>query len=71
MKEKINELDIIALLHDHPEKGLVAGNVGTVVEILATGVYEVEFSDDEGCTYAMAVLKEKEVMILHYSQVAA
>ena len=71
MKEKIKELDVVALIRDYPEKGLVAGQVGTVVELLAPDVFEVEFSDDQGRTYATAALKEKELILLHYSPVAA
>ena len=71
MKEPIKDLDVVALLRDHTEKGLVAGQVGTVVEVLATDVFEVEFSDDQGRTYATAALKQNELIILHYSPVAA
>lgn len=45
-------LTTVALLDDLPEKGLRRGQVGTVVEVLSPGVYEVEFSDDEGRAYA-------------------
>jgi hypothetical protein len=41
----IQLLSVVALLEDMPEKGLLRGQVGTVVEILAPGVFEVEFSD--------------------------
>ena len=34
-------------------EGLVRGQVGTVAENWAPGVYEIEFSDDNGKTYAM------------------
>lgn len=44
-------LDVVALLSDRPEQGLMRGQVGTVVELL-DGAYEVEFSDDHGRTYA-------------------
>ena len=37
---------VVALLEDLPEEGLVRGQVGTVVENWAPGVYEVEFADD-------------------------
>jgi len=40
-------LDVVALLVDKPEEGLVVGRVGTVVEILAPDVYEVEFLDSK------------------------
>ncbi len=71
MKENINELDIVALLHDIPEKGLVTGHVGTVVETLADGVFEVEFINDNGYIYATAALKKEELILLRYEFVAA
>ena len=71
MNTEIKELDVIALLHDIPEKGLLTGHVGTVVEILADGVFEVEFIDDNGRTYAMSALKNEEILLLHYESVAA
>jgi hypothetical protein len=43
---------VVALLHDLPEKGLLRGQVGTVVDGLAPGVFEVEFCDNDGRTYA-------------------
>jgi hypothetical protein len=46
----IEMLSVVALLEDLPEQGLVRGQVGTVVETWAPGVYEVEFSDDNGKT---------------------
>ncbi len=71
MNKRIDELDVVALIHDRRDLELVAGQVGTVVEILEEGVFEVEFNDDQGRTYAMATLKKEELMVLHYSQVAA
>ena len=50
-------LDDVALLEDLPEHGLQRGQVGTVVEELAPGVFEVEFSDSDGRTYALLPLK--------------
>jgi hypothetical protein len=44
-------LDVVALLSDMPAHDLLHDHVGTVVELL-DGAYEVEFSDDEGTTYA-------------------
>ena len=49
---EIEMLSVVAILEDVPEKGLFRGQVGTVVESLAPGVYEVEFSDDEGRMHA-------------------
>jgi hypothetical protein len=66
MTTKIQLLDVVALTADLPEKGLLRGQVGTVVESLAPGVFEVEFSDDEGRTYAQLALGENHLLVLHY-----
>jgi hypothetical protein len=60
---------VVALLEDVPEHGLVRGQVGTVVESWASGVYEVEFSDEEGRAYAMAALRAEQLMRLHHEPV--
>ena len=62
----IQPLDVVALIADMPDKGLLRGQVGTVVETLAPGVFEVEFSDDQGKTYAQLALRENQLLILHY-----
>ncbi len=49
----IKLLDDVALLEDLPEHDLQRGQVRTVVEELAPGIFEVEFSDSEGRTYAL------------------
>jgi hypothetical protein len=67
----IQLLDIVALIQDLPERGLKRGQVGTVVEELAPGVFEVEFSDNEGRTYAMIALKAEQLMVLHYEPAQA
>jgi hypothetical protein len=64
-KKQIDLLDTVALLEDLPQRGLQRGEVGTVVEILALGVYEVEFSDDEGQTYAELALRDEQIVALH------
>jgi hypothetical protein len=58
-------LDVVALLSDVPEHGLLRGQVGTVVELL-DGACEVEFSDDEGKTYAELALGADQLLILHH-----
>jgi hypothetical protein len=60
-------LDVVALTTDIPEKFLSRGQVGTVVDILEPGHYEVEFCDDEGRTYAQAALGDDQVLVLHYN----
>jgi len=63
---EIEMLAVVALLEDVPEKGLLRGQVGTVVESLALGVFEVEFSDDSGQTYASLALRPEQLMRLHH-----
>lgn len=62
-------LDVVALTDDVPEHQLWRGQVGTVVEELANDVFEVEFSDNEGRTYAMVSLPASQLMVLHYEPV--
>ena len=65
-------LDVVALLEAKPREGLVAGQVGTVVEVLAPEVFEVEFLDANGRTVALAELRRAELLALkHEIAVAA
>jgi hypothetical protein len=48
---------------------LVRGQVGTIVESWVPGVYEVDFSDDDGRTYAMVALKAEQLLRLHHEPV--
>jgi hypothetical protein len=66
MSESINLLDVVALTEDIPQKNLLRGQVGTVVETLGPGIYEVEFSDDNGRTFAMASVRESQLIVLRY-----
>lgn len=59
-------LSVVALLEDVAGHGRLRGQVGTVVERLAPGVYEVEFSDDDGRTYAVLSLRSDHLLPLHY-----
>ena len=61
----IKLLDTVALLEDLPERHLKRGEVGTVVEILAPQVYEVEFCDDDGQSYAELALRSDQIVPLH------
>ena len=65
----IHLLDVVALLEDVPRVRLRRGQVGTVVETLAPDVFEVEFSDDEGQTYALLALRAEQLMVLHHQLV--
>jgi hypothetical protein len=62
----IKLLDVVALTSDAPDAGLVRGQVGTVVESLAPDTFEVEFTDDNGRTYAMHALRADQLLVLHY-----
>lgn len=66
---EIKILSVVALLEDAPEHGLIRGQVGTAIEVLAPGVYEVEFSDDDGRPYAMLALKADQLMRLHHEPI--
>jgi Domain of unknown function (DUF4926) len=59
-------LSVVALLEDVVDRGLLRGQVGTVVERLAPGVYEVEFSDDDGRTYATLSLHSDQLLQLRH-----
>ncbi len=71
MSESIQILDVVALIADLPERELFRGQVGTAVEQLSEHVFEVEFSDDEGKTYAMVPIDSSKLMVLHYEPVRA
>ena len=72
MTASIRLLDVVALTEDVPDKKLLRGQVGTVLEVLAPEVYEVEFCDDEGHAYTSTALSASQLLILHYCpQIAA
>lgn len=62
----IRLLHVVALTADLPERDLLRGQVGTVVEELAPDVFEVEFSDNDGRTYALLALRADQLMVLHH-----
>ena len=66
MNREIRVLDVVALTEDIPDRGLLRGQVGTVVESLSPGVFEVEFVDNDGRTYAMLPVKTSQLLVLHY-----
>jgi Domain of unknown function (DUF4926) len=52
---------------DLPKDNLWRGQVGTVVEMLASGTaFEVEFSDRDGRTYESIGLRPEQIMVLHF-----
>lgn len=71
MSTTIKLLDPVALTEDLPARNLRRGQVGTVVELLAGDVFVVEFSDNDGRTYASMALRDDQLMILHYQPVTS
>ncbi|TAJ77163.1 MAG: DUF4926 domain-containing protein [Gallionellaceae bacterium] len=59
-------LEVVALTNDVPEKHLRRGQAGTIVEMLTTGVVEVEFSDLDGNPYAICAIPESNLMVSHH-----
>ena len=49
----------------HLRTAIKRGEVGTVVELLAPDVYEVEFCDEEGQTYVELALRGNQLVTLH------
>jgi hypothetical protein len=69
--EPVKLLDVVALLVDKPAEGLVSGHVGTVVEVFSPDVFEVEFLDPAGRTFALTEWKRDELLVLKHDPVAA
>ncbi len=73
----LKELDLVALTEDrqttHFETGepitLYKGQVGTIVMEYDSNVFEVEFSNNNGTTYAMETIPAHQLMLLHYELV--
>ncbi len=68
---EIKELDAVALLEDLPEHGFVRGQIGTALDELAPGAFDVEFSDSLGRTVALVPLPSEKLMALHRITVKA
>lgn len=79
MMNKLQDLDIVALTEDRQtthfetEKQitLYKGQVGTIVMEYDGKVFEVEFSNNDGTTYAMETIPANKLMLLHYELVEA
>jgi hypothetical protein len=71
MNQRIKLLDVVALTEDLPNRKLRRGQVGTVVERLDPGVFEVEFTDNDGRTFASLALKASQLLVLYYQPLEA
>jgi hypothetical protein len=66
MERENRLLDVVALNTAMPEIGLARGQVGTVVEVLAPNVFEVEFADGQGRAYGLVPVRGDQLMLLHF-----
>ena len=69
--ERPSLLAAVALLTDVPAQQLVRGQVGTIVEQLDDKTSLVEFSDEQGCAYAVVACPRADLLVLHYVPEAA
>ena len=56
-----SELDTVVLVHDLPDRGLRAGDLGSIVHVHETGALEVEFVKASGETEALVTLEAGDV----------
>lgn len=59
--DEIKLLDVVALTENLESEGLRRGEVGTVVELWADGVFEIEFGDD-----SFAAVPAEKLMRLYF-----
>jgi len=79
MTEPIRMHDIVALLEEVPAEHfatrepllLIRGEIGTVVMDFKEPVYEVEFADKDGRTYAMVTLRPDQILVLRERELSA
>ncbi len=66
MTELLKVLDVVAVTEDIPSPALHKGQAGTIVEALREGIFDVEFSDNQAHTYALASLRSDQLLrLLH------
>lgn len=66
----LRELDLVALVQGLPVRGLIAGDVGTIVLVHGDGMaYEVEFVTADGRTVAVETLDANEIEPLSGPQI--
>jgi hypothetical protein len=54
-------LETVALTHDIADVGLVAGDVGTIVEVYSKDAFEIEFVATSGKTQALLTLQGDDI----------
>jgi hypothetical protein len=71
---RIPLLALVALTEDLPDHRLTRGQIGTVVEHLERDEERallVEFSDEQGQTYALIPVRPEQLLLLHKNTEAA
>lgn len=61
---------VVALLEDSPASGLKRGQVGVIVFRHQDDVFDVEFADNQGQTYALLTLRGGQILQLHHEKAA-
>ncbi|MBV9108640.1 MAG: DUF4926 domain-containing protein [Gemmatimonadetes bacterium] len=61
MNAQFRELDTVVLLHDLPDAGLRAGDLGAVVQVYERDSVEVEFVTASGQTLALETLPTRSI----------
>ncbi|MFZ5485070.1 MAG: DUF4926 domain-containing protein [Pseudomonadota bacterium] len=60
-------LDVVAILEDLPANHLRKGQVGTIVEMLGSGMYLIEFADLNGVAYAIEPVPGDKLIELRHT----
>jgi uncharacterized protein YegP (UPF0339 family) len=68
MTDAIHLFDVVRIIKD-VGGGLSEGDEGTVVDVVAPGVFEVEFSDEEGRAYAILLLHAEQLQVIYHAEV--
>lgn len=66
--DAIHLFDVVRIIKD-VDGGLTEGDEGTVVDVLAPGVFEVEFSDEEGRAHAIVPLRAEQLAVVYHADV--
>ena len=65
MAQQMKDLDVVALLHDMPDDGLIAGQTGTIVLTHNNGeAFEVEFPMS-GRKYVVITVRREDLLKLY------
>lgn len=62
----LNLNDSVALLTDLPQNQLEKGQVGTIIDVKSTNVFEVEFVNQTGQTLSFALVNAVDLLKLNY-----